>query len=124
MTGIDRFLPRVYDPANYNCAHFVCEVWEAETGQPIGEALAGFLAPRSARVADMRQRSKFTRLERPKSPCLVLMDRPKLAPHVGMYLRGKVLHIQEKGVQYMPLPIATYGYKSVRFYEYANRNNC
>lgn len=120
---IDNFLDRRYNRRSYNCAHFVADVWEAETGEPIREALDGFLAPPRARRVDWSQRRHFTRLEAPRSPCLVLMDRPKSTPHVGMFLRGRVAHIQPVGVQFMPLDIVTLGYKTVRFYGYANRNN-
>lgn len=122
--SVDQFLNKRYDPMNYNCAHLVCDAWEAETGEPIREALQGFLQPPGARRVDWSQRSHFERLDAPRSPCLVLMDRPKTTPHVGIYLRGRVLHITEAGVQFMPVPIATYGYRLVRYYGYANCHNC
>jgi hypothetical protein len=120
--SVDQFLDRQYDRANYNCAHLVCEAWEAETGQALGDVLQGFLLPPRARHVDWSKRHALKRLDSPQSPCIVLMRRPRLSAHVGMFVRGKVLHINEAGVAFQRLSIATLGFPIVGFYGYANCN--
>lgn len=114
--SIDRFLGRKYNKQAYNCAHLVAEVWQAETGIDIAHKLAGFLRPPRERSVAFELRRAFRRLEAPQSPCIVLMTRPHSVPHVGIYLRGKVLHIHEVGVEYQPIDVATRGFNTVRFY--------
>jgi len=100
----------------YNCAHFACEVWAAETGQDITATLRGVLFPPRERCLRLRDVREVTVLDKPVSPCLVLM-RNQWSTHVGVWLRGKVLHLLEDGgVQYMPLKVATIGFPKVRFF--------
>jgi hypothetical protein len=109
-------MDRVYNAATYNCAHFVCEVWRGETGRDIDETLHGVLLPpraRRLRLGDVHRVVEV--LERPESPCLVLM-RNKWESHIGVFLRGRVLHLLQNGVQFQPLPIATLGFNKVRFF--------
>lgn len=121
--SVDRFLNRTYHRDEYNCAHFAAEVWAYETGDDIGAALTGFLAPMRDRQADWSLRRDLRALAFPVSPCLVLMRRPRTTPHVGVYLRDRVLHITESGVVFQPLEIATLGFKVVGFYGYGSSSN-
>lgn len=107
---------RKYDRNNYNCAHFVVEVWRLLADQDIEPILSGFLLPPKQRKVALGKRRQFKPIQKPESPCLVAMHRPKSAPHVGMYWKGKVLHIHENGVEYMPVDVASRAFKTVRFY--------
>lgn len=114
--SIDKYFTRVYDPNNYNCAHFVCELWAELKGPEMGELLGGFLCKPSERVARKSDLKRFRVLTKPESPCVVFMQAPKAVTHVGIWLRGKVFHIlSDRGVQYQPLEVATIGFKQVRF---------
>lgn len=114
---IDKYFSRIYDSHNYNCAHLVCEVWKDETGQDITPNLAGYLCgPGDRRVVKVQRRA-FRRLATPCSPCVVLFQSPRTAPHVGIYLRGRVLHISSKqGVRFDDLKSASVGVKKVGFF--------
>jgi hypothetical protein len=100
----------------YNCAHFLCDAWELETGQDIRGIMNGFLAPRRERQVQPAQRHRMERLQRADSPCVVLWRRRGAAPHVGLYVRGAVLHLTDHGVIRQPLRLASIGYHSTRFY--------
>lgn len=115
--SIDEFFHKCYNRQSYNCAHFVCDVWKRVTGASIDHTLEGFLHPPSARRADPALRRAFVRLGQPVSPCIVLMQRAKSAPHVGVYLNGRVLHIHEHGVEFQPVDVASRGFDRVRFYK-------
>jgi hypothetical protein len=115
--SIDEFFHKCYNRQSYNCAHFVCDVWKRVTGASIDRTLEGFLHPPSARRADPALRRAFVRLGQPVNPCIVLMQRAKSAPHVGVYLNGRVLHIHEHGVEFQPVDVASRGFDRVRFYK-------
>lgn len=113
---IDEFFFKEYNRNHYNCAHMVAEAWAKITGQNIEEPLTGFLRPFRARSVGMSLRHKFSRLAAPQSPCIVLMNRRGAVAHVGVYYRGKVLHIHASGTEYVPLDVARRGFTTVRFY--------
>lgn len=107
---------RQYNRETYNCAHFVCDVWKELTGKDIEKELSGFLRPPKERQAGMDLRRTFRKLEKPESPCVVLMQRPGTVPHVGVFVRGKVIHIHERGVEFLPLDIAARGFDRLGYY--------
>lgn len=116
MKSVDSMLDRKYDARNYNCAHFVAEAWEHITGNAMSDRLRGFLAPMAGRSAPLNLRREFKPLAKPESPCLVWLTGRNCPPHVGMYIRGKVLHIRKSGVIFEPLHLAVLGFRRVRFY--------
>jgi len=114
--SVDKYLNKVYCPQNYNCAHLVCEVWKDETGIDISHALQGFLGGRKARRVVLADLRIFKRLKAPLSPCLVQFQSHRDAPHVGIYLRGRVLHITKSGVRFEILETVSIGFKKVGFF--------
>ena len=115
--AFDDYFNKVYNKNTYNCAHFVCDVWEDITGDDIRESFRGFLLPFKSRTATFGMRHRFKRLVEPVEPSIVLMSNRTGTPHVGIYTRGKVLHIREcGGVQYQPLDMATFGHTYRRYY--------
>ena len=101
---------------SYNCAHFVVDAWYDETGQDIAGCLGTVLRRPAAMEAKPPMRHEFTRLPAPTAPCLVLLRRARLTPHVGMFVRGKVFHLTDHGPVRQLLDIARVGYTSVRYY--------
>lgn len=114
---MDEFFKKEYNSKEYNCAHFVADLWEYITGDDIRHILNGFLLPAKDRFVSSEIRHQFEKLEKPVNPCIVLMQRPRTAPHVGLWFNGKVFHIQKDGPQYQPLDVATLGFKTHRFYD-------
>lgn len=114
--NLDSLFFKKYNKDHYNCAHFVRDAWLIETGVDITKELEGFLMPARERNVKSSLRRVFKRLKEPVSPCIVLMQRPRSVPHVGIYLRGKVLHLHEKGAERMTVDIATRGFNKVGFY--------
>ena len=100
----------------YNCAHYATELWLLETGQDLGDAMSGFLAPLAQRRAPHALRRSFRKLPCAVSPCIVLFKRANTAPHVGIFLRGRVQHLTKSGPIRQLLDVAATGYQSVRFY--------
>lgn len=115
--SVDVYLDRVYDRKSYNCGHFVADVWRDLTGQDIYEAVSGLAQPTGKGRAVLKQLRAFARLREPVSPCIVLLSPPRGLTHVGVYLRGRVLHITESGVGFDHIDVAAVGFNTVRFYE-------
>lgn len=115
--SIDVFFHKKYNKDTYNCAHFASEVWEYLCNESISKSLGNFLLPFNQRTADMSLRHSFKKLKEPESPCIVLMQRHRCNAHVGVYVRGKVLHIQEHGVEFLPLNLVAIGFDKIGFYK-------
>lgn len=114
---IDPLFSRRYSAARYNCAHFVIEAWRTITGQDVEDKLRGVLCAPTQRRLDLDRLRGVEFLAAPKSPCFVLMQRPRGLAHVGIWYKERVLHLLESGgVQYMPLEIASLGFNRVRFF--------
>ena len=109
--------------SDYNCAHFVSDAWEHETGMDIRPILTGFLAVRGERRITPHVRGGLVRIPAPSDPCVVLIRRDKATPHVGMFTRGRVLHLTDSGPMRQLLSVARLGYHSVRFYALRSSDN-
>jgi len=115
--SVDKYLGRRYDIREYNCAHFVCDVWRDVVGVGIDNVLGGFLCPPSERTAKHSALRSIRFLRRPADPCIVLLQHKLIAPHLGVWIRNRVLHIKsDSGVQYQPLDVVAIGYSRIRFF--------
>jgi len=101
---------------SYNCAHYVCDVWELEVGQDIRPTMACFLARPGERTAGLSLVRELERLAAPVDPCIVLFRRAKATPHVGVFIRGRVLHLDKSGPIRQLIAVARIGFHSVRYY--------
>lgn len=112
-SSVDRwFHSEPYDSTNYNCAHFATKVWHDITGHDIS-LFTG--------VPQLEHRRRFVKLPAPVSPC-ICFGHTRVAPHIGIYIRGKVLHFCREGVMYEDLSRFGYLIKKVRFYVTRNDN--
>lgn len=115
--SIDEFFFRRFNPQTYNCTHFTAEVWAQLTGDDLAHKLGRLLTD----ALDVRQLTRgivrnFSRLDAPVDPCLIVMQRARSAPHIGVYVRGKVLHIHDRGVEYQPVDVASRCFQTVTFF--------
>lgn len=109
-------MERRYDAKEYNCAHFVCDVWKDLKGESIAEVMRGFLCGRTSRAAILSDLKKVSLLEKPTDLCLVFFQGIRGKNHVGVWFKKKVLHIEPGGVKYQPLEVVSIGFKKVRFF--------
>lgn len=113
--SVNHYFGRRYDDEKYNCLHFTRDVWKDLTGEDLEEKLAGLLGPtRQVRPSHFKA---FRRLAKPESPCIMYMTQLGRDPHVGVYLRGSILHIKSTGVEFLPPVLACRGATSVRYYK-------
>ena len=114
--SVDKFMHRQFHIQNYNCWDFIREVWLELAGRDIGHRTPEVATQLAMRRRFDREEREFVKLAAPEDPCIVLMRRVKGTPHVGIFYKKKVLSIDERGVTYFPLNVATAGFKSVGFY--------
>jgi hypothetical protein len=113
---VDPYLSRVYRKAKYTCLEFTAEVWKDLTREDIGDRLRILhiaSADRRITPSDLRY---FQRLGEAASPCIALMRRPKTVPHMGVALRGRILHLNEMGAAFQSPHFAGLGFKTVTYY--------
>lgn len=106
MISIDEFLGKVRKK-NYNCADFAAEVWERLTEKPAKYLVEDWC---------IESRSRLQRLNKPIDPCIVIFYQRKLTPHVGIFIRGRVLHLTDVGVEYQPINVTSRTFRNYRFY--------
>ena len=95
---MNQFFDKRYHPTNYNCGHFVSELWQYLTGENIDEIITAF---NSQSIDCYRPyHSRFNRIRSPIPNCLVLMRDNTLVPHVGVFYDSRVLHLTPNGVRY------------------------
>jgi hypothetical protein len=105
---IDRYLQKTFKLRGYNCWSLVRDFWRDTQGCDLGPVIG---------LHDTSKKLEYKKLEKPESPCIVLMLNPRQIPHVGVYWKGKVLHIKQAGAQYVTLPVATFGFQTVEYYK-------
>jgi hypothetical protein len=117
--SLDVFFKKRYDVNHYNCSHFVGDVYKFLTGRDITQGLSCFMKDRKSRFASIAIKNFFKRIDTPQDPCIVLMHRPKFAPHVGVFTKGKIIHITQKNVEFVNISVATRGFTIIRYYDVA-----
>jgi len=101
--SLDDFLDRDYKAGVYDCSNFVAEVWQHLTGEDISGICKSWInRDSSVCISEARKRTK---LRKPESPCIVLMQTRLSLPHVGIYYQEKILHLATSGVCYSTILI-------------------
>lgn len=123
--SFDALFYREFDFERYNCLHFTVEVWQTLFGIDLSyftTAITQDSGRQNMHDAYPIVRM-FRRLRRPASPCLCLMRRLMAdETHIATYLDGRVLHLNELGVQYLPPDAILPQYKQVVFYEHRHHH--
>jgi hypothetical protein len=113
--SVDPLLDRVYDRKAYNCFHFAADAWLHLTGDPSLAAVHRATFGRRDLVALFR---RFRRADpRAPGPAVVLMENRFGEQHIGISLRGRLLHITIAGVEFLPIEVARATYRNLRFYQ-------
>lgn len=113
---VDHYLSKVFTP-KYNCWNFVQEVWQDITGVDLGDHTPLDKSASSFMAAALDFASTLQPLADRQDPCIVLMLRKGIQPHVGVYYQGRLLHLNARGAEYRPLDQITTGYPTVKYYK-------
>lgn len=122
MIEVDKYLGREFNLRTYNCWDFIRDVWKDHCGVDLGSRTPN-PATAAAMVAAF-QNCQFDvegqvvkRIEEPEDPCLVMLIRPKVMSHVGVFVRGKLLHLAwGSNVRHQPLD-EVLGFSEIRWYK-------
>lgn len=97
---IDEYIMRDYNDPSYNCWDFTRDVWMDLTNFDIGDRTP--IPPSSISIVKRinRQKHEFEKLLEPLSPSIVLMKITGKLPHIGVYIKGKILHLTDSVAKY------------------------
>lgn len=115
--SVDPYLKLRYDQDDFNCYHFTDKVWFDLKGERIADRLKALYE----KTGDLRRLipgvKAFEKLDRPEEPSIVWLRYPGVV-HMGVYLRGRILHISRKsGVLFQRPCFVTRGYAKVVYYK-------
>lgn len=117
MIDTNKYLSRCYDQRFYNCFDFVREIWLELTHIDLEcQTRDQCVDPQELNERALHVSTKLSRLSDIADPCLILFQRPRIAPHIGVFMDGKVLHLRERGPMYQPLYQVTPLYPEMSFY--------
>lgn len=107
---MNQFLSKVYHATEYNCSHFVRDVWLFLTGNDIEDLVVAWNCGQLPQA--MKSRKGLTRIDKPQQPCIIMLQRPNEPPHVGVYIERKIFHMTADGGPILQdLSQASQGYK-------------
>lgn len=119
MFRVDDFLNRKHDMKSYNCWDFVREILFREKGVDIGKRTPDQVTLSALKKQIDEHSRLFPKLEKPKNFCIVLFKREKRLPHIGIFYKGKILHLPERShARFDPISIAALGFTTVEFFDF------
>lgn len=117
MFSVDKYLEKKHNMTTYNCWDFIREIWMDIKEQDIGFRTPDNVTRKEMKEKFAREEKQFKKLSEPVDPCIVLFKRRMILPHVGIYVRGKVLHLPEHSYgKFEPLGIVSLGFLETGFY--------
>jgi hypothetical protein len=112
---IDEFLSRRFT-TRYTCWDFVREVWQKMTATDIGDRTPPVFQEMILNAAVELAMPDFEELPAPSDPCIVLFERDRMEPHIGVYLKRRVLHLRRTGAAFEELRFARMGFTRARYF--------
>lgn len=113
---IEPYLAWRWHPKRCHCWHLARAAWLELTGIDLGAREPESMAADALRAHFEREALDFERIDRPLSPCLVLMLNPGAVPHVGVFIRGRILQMERTGPSYALAGPSLSRWAEVRFY--------
>lgn len=113
---VDLYLQWKFQQRQCNCWHLAQDVWSNLTGVDLGDQTPVEHSAMSYTNRAMMVANTLKELDKLQDPCLVLFQRKRLEPHVGVYYHGKVLHMNSKGAAYQDIDFVAANYTTTSFY--------
>lgn len=118
MKSIDALLDQKYDPEKYHCVHFLIEAADYIFGLDYSDSFVGLTTSLHETLRTSRLNARQgRRINTPVDGTVVLMTNANQSSHVGLFYCGRVLHLTEMGVHFLPLITIQRFYKRIRYYE-------
>ena len=112
--NLDDYHLKQYHETEYNCSHFVRDLWLELVGEDITDLVGAFNSGRLGPAMECRR--GLSRLDAPIDPCLVWFVIPGFAPHVGIFVQRGVFHMTPDGPRHQPLALLSNLYRQTKFY--------
>lgn len=114
--NLAQLMARQYDENTYHCVHFVVDAWRVLLDEDISADFSGMLTPLESASVMPLWPDLFVEIDNPQKPCIVVLRKGDRTPHMGMWYKGKILHLREEGPHYANLARICLEYDTVRFY--------
>lgn len=114
---VDPYLQKTLQPTKYNCWHFVQEIWKDLTGIDLGDQTPENHSAESYKKTAVAFAATLEKVPHLQDPCIVLMLRERVQPHIGVYYNGRLLHLNARGAEYRPIDQVTASYTTVQYYK-------
>lgn len=114
---VDPYLQKTLNTRTYNCWNFVQEVWRDLTGVDLGNQTPSDHSIESYKKTAVAFSATLEKISEVQDPCIVLMLRDRVQPHIGVYYNGRLLHLNARGAEYRPVDQVTASYTSVQYYK-------
>lgn len=113
---VDPYLQWKYQQRTNNCWHLAQDVWSNLTGVDLGDQTPAEHSAMAYTNRAVMVANTLKKLDKLQDPCLVLFQRKRLEPHIGVYYRGKVLHMNSRGPAYQDIDFVSASYTTTEFY--------
>jgi hypothetical protein len=115
--SLDLLYWQQYQKGSLTCWDFVVSVWKELTGVDLS-LVADFPEGISLQMRFWKnQKNRLIRLEEPKDPCIVFLLNAKRNPHVGVYNKRRILHLDENGPTAQTKSTVSMFYNKMEFYD-------
>jgi len=109
-------MSKSHDAQNYHCGHFLLDAWMFITKQDISCAIGGLLLPLDQCNMKGCDLTKLKWIDEPEDPCIMSMRNARGLGHVGIYVKGKMLHLAQHYPCIIPLEQVMTHYRGLRYY--------
>ncbi len=112
----EAWLGKRWRAGRYTCWDFVVEILAREFDLALPDLKPERIDAHSALRAILDGRLRFTKIEAPAEPSIVLFPAPP-EPHIGLHWQGCVLHLLRDGARYEPLAEVAKRYHAMEHYQ-------
>src|SRR6187431_3040755 len=113
---VDRYLVKEFREDTYNCFDLVREAWLELTGVDLGSQTPTKGSGESYEARAVKVANTLRPLQVKENPCIVLMRRKRMEPHVGIFYNGRILHMNSRGAEYRDFDQVTVPYSMIDLY--------
>ena len=114
---IEKYLTWEFDMQRQNCFDMARAFWAELTGVQLGRQTPYEIAVDAFTLRAEQVAARLKKVETIVDPCLVLMQRERINPHVGVFYRGRILHLDyRQGAAYEALDHVTARFTKVSYY--------
>lgn len=111
---LDKYFSKEYDAKNYNCSHFVRDVWLELKGSDLTAMLCAWNSGNL--IEAIKHRKDLTKLDKPVDPCIILFQKPNTPPHAAIWIDGGVFHLTDNGARLDDFDCVSSCYQRWNFY--------